>query len=326
MGTTPGNGLPELNATLAAQEQMNNVSALERRPEAPVQTLTRLEYGWRMEIEAHCQLQKKRIRNTRQDRLADALQATKDGGEKYRRLPAQWGGQAVSKEEFRSFLSQVSGVSESFLRNKVFADRKRPSKQYTDQVFQGLRLSLEEENNRELYRGFGWCPDAVTLSGRKEALQNLFRKKWGSVSWEQVSDYLMLSGSTMDNIRTRMNQHPSTAYHFVIALGDPKDPGQQLGLYHLFQMEPIAFEQDDTLLYGEADGIAKISMEVYDPLFQKMEAENPGLGSSLFWSKLRVMLVYYDNLFSLSLCGQLFYQDNYLILHDVALPEKKEGS
>lgn len=345
----PGNGLPEADQNLTTQEHINNVSAARHNANVPMQDLTKLSYHWRMDIQQHYDNLTKRIKNCRQDILADAFGARRDVTEKYCLLPKEppaqlsadlmdafkrWAGKFVSKADFRVFLSEISLVHESVLRNKVFGDRKRPGRKHIDKLYGcSLLPSRKTENEKDeekkaedkinFYCSFGWYPVIVTVADRRKYLEALFKAKWGSSNWDRAVDYLLLSPSTMDNIRTKKSLHVSTAYRFIIALGNPKDPRQQLELSHHFELHPIIFERNQDLIYGEADGIVMISMNFYDPLLLQMGMGIPKDGSVEFWSTLYTMLKYYDKVFGLSLCGQLFYQEN-SDLAPVDLPDGKD--
>ena len=112
----------------------------------------------------------------------------------------------------------------------------------------------------------------------------------------------------------------STAYRFIIALGDLEKTEQNLELYHLFGMQPIVFQRDGKRICGEAEGIVEVSRGVYGQLVEKMDRELPGCGTIEFWSTLWTLLGYCDRVYEVSIRGQLFYRDN-MVLDNVELPE-----
>lgn len=301
MGDIPCKGLPERNLELIMQEHTNNVTAMQLQKDAPVLTRTKLACRWRVGIEQHCKSLKEKIRNLRQDDLARV-----------------WGMKETSKGAFLQKLIEKSGLNKSTLLNRFYVDRRRPGKELVNQLFQKLELSLEKKENYELYCSFGWYPGSVDQDTRWERLKKIYQEKVGR--WSGASEYLVLSDTTMDNIRTGSNLHVSTAYRFIIALGDLEKTEQNLELYHLFGMQPIVFQRDGKRICGEAEGIVEVSRGVYGQLVEKMDRELPGCGTIEFWSTLWTLLGYCDRVYEVSIRGQLFYRDN-MVLDNVELPE-----
>lgn len=304
MGDIPGRGLRQRNPDLTMQEHMNNVTAMQLQKDAPVLTRTRLAYRWRVGIEQHCESLNKKIRNLRQDALARV-----------------WGTKENSKGVFLQKLIEKSELNKSTLLNRFYVDRRRPGRELVDQLFEKLELSLEKKENYELYCSFGWYPGSVDQNTRWERLKKIYQEKAGR--WSRAAEYLVLSDTTMDNIRTGINLHVSTAYRFIIALGDPEKTERNLELYHLFRMQPIVFQRDGKWICGEAEGIVEVSRAVYGPLVEKMDQELPGCGTIEFWSTLWTILDYCDRVYKVSIRGQLFYRDN-MSLDTVRLPEGEE--
>lgn len=324
MRETPGNGLPRRSEFLAAQEHMNNMAAAEQQPQQPVQDGIRLGLSWCKELEAHYRSGKKRIPSQRRKFIADSLAADSEsdgktlrlpknlpGGEK---LPDAWEGKTTDLGQFRLFLAEVTGVGESVLRNKVFPDRKRPRLDHVEKLLQFLQKTGIEDFGR-----FGWYPVAMDLKERKAGLEKLLNQKWNCTSLNKAAPYLTLASSTMDNVKTNRNLDGSTAFRIIIALADT--PERLETLYHWFGMEPILPEREDA--WGEADGVVKISADIFDSLHQALGGRDLEYGSAQFFRMLYTMLIFYDNKHDASLYSQFFRQENEE-LYIVPMPGEKE--
>ncbi len=322
MAYIPGNGLPKPNDIQCIQEHITNADTAEGQKDVALLPLTDLERTWFASIKAHYRNLKKGSYN-RRDALAEALGAELDIKDGYCRLPKcfpanpeiplpEKAGEVVSMEEFRSFLAKVSGNSESLFKNEWFDDRKRARNRKKVEDF--LRMITTPEKYRELCGSFGFHPEPVTLQERRTTLEKYGKAKWDDFSWGRIANYTMLSVSTMDNVKTVMNQLPATAYHYIIALGDPGDTKQLLELYRVFGLSPVQYEKNGQLCYGEADGIAIPSVAMYDPLCSKMECD-----VTEFWSTLHTVLRKYDEMSAVKLYAKLFAQPNDYLMY-VELP------
>ena len=324
MRETPGNGLHRRSEFLAAQEHMNNMTAAEQQPLQPVQDGIRLGLSWREKLENHYQSSKKRIPSQRREFIVNALAAVPEPDGKKLRLPDTlpggedfpdaWMGKEMDLGEFRLFLAAASGVGESVLRNKIFPDRKRPRLDHVEKLLKFLRKTKAEDFGK-----FGWYPAAMDLKERKAELEKLLKKKWGCTSLNKAAPYLVLASSTMDNVKTNWNLDGSTAFHIIIALADT--PEQLEMLYHWFGMEPILPEKEEA--WGEADGVVKISADVFDGLHRALGGRDLEYGSSQFFRMLYTMLIFYDNKHNAALYSQLFRQENEE-LYIVPMPGEKE--
>ena len=337
-----GNGLPELDSVVVVQESLNNGSAMQHNPNKPVQKIVSLGWQWRQDIKYHYMFLHtlKRHKKRRED-IAKILGVVWDEGKKCFRLPEKlpeaarslpdyWANKEISKTEYTCFLADVLKISESILRNKLFYDMKRPTRQTVDTLFKELRL--DDAHKEDFYHQFGWS-SALAPDSQSVYLETLVKQKWG-ISLNKASEYLLLSSTTMENIsgnkKTTSNSnkvkrfHISTLYRFIIAMAD-QDETVLERMYHNLGLHPIKLKEDGEQVYGESDGIIMVSVKFYDLLVQEFGSGNLEEGSIRFFMCLYTLLLYYDDKFNCSLFGQFFYQKNAeYLLDEQDLPGREE--
>ena len=316
----------QMNAfLLSAAETMNNLLAAENRPEQPVQDCISVSLSLKSNLENHYRNMKKRaIRpSQRREFMRNALDENVGS--------CIWEKKALGT--FTADLAKISGVSTGTLKNKVFPDRIRPDLCHVEK----LLVCIKRPEN-EYYRQFGWAPKEENIEIRNAALEKLLEEKWGVTNFCDAAPYLMLSYSTMDNVRRgRFAQlaenadngkppHPkvSTAFRFIIALtGTSKE--QIMKLYHLFGLEPILPEGPEA--WGEADGIVKISADVFDKLHLALRDVYQGAGkeygSAHFFVLLYLMLKGLDSNYQMNLSGQLFSETNSQLQDSIKIFDEK---